>query len=99
MEPQEIAMKVRSDAEAAGKANPVPHPVMRFALAVSLPGIGMGQGAGLHPSGPEGHYTYTLPLPEPEPEWGHTEILKTWSEWWMAINRSLSEPVVNPARR
>jgi len=97
MSPEEIAMKVRTQQEAAGRKNPVPHPVLRFTTAYGLPALGVG-GAELYRSGPDGHYTYKLPLPEPEPDWEEKHVQRTWAEWWTSISGALSEPIANPAR-
>lgn len=97
MTPEQIAVRVREEAEQRGKDNPVPHPVIRAARVDQLPGI--NEHCELRPTGADGHHSFVLPLPDPEPGVSASDVEKTWNEWWVAIGSSLGEPITNPARR
>jgi len=97
MKAEDIAPRVKEDAEQANRANPLPHSVIRYALNLDLPDI--GGSTELYPSGPAGHYTFKLPFPPAEDDWSGGHVLRTWGEWWDAISSSLSEPIENPAKK
>lgn len=94
---EEIAMRVKEEAELTGRDNPLPHPAMRTTYTTFVADI--GEGVELRPTGPEGHQSLILPLDPPQPDWTASLVHRTLNEWWAAIDRALSGPVTNPVRR
>lgn len=97
MTAEEIAMRVKMDADRTGRDNPLPHPVMRASYTTFVSDI--GEGVELRQTGPDGHQSLILPLDAPRSDWTASVVHRTLNEWWTAIERTLSAPVSNPVRR